>query len=97
MNQIICDAIRNRCVLKFTYHGHPRVAEPHAHGVNRRGNEVLCCYQTGGTSHSGRVLGWKLMEVDQIKPLIVTEKHFVGERSGYKKGDKRMSTIFCEL
>ncbi len=84
-------------MLKFTYHGHPRVVEPHAYGVNRRGNEVLCCYQTGGTSRSGKVPDWRLMRVDQIVSLTVTEEHFVGERIGYVKGDKRMSTIFCEL
>ena len=97
MNQIICDAIYNRCVLKFTYHGHPRVVEPHAYGLGRALNEVVRCYQTGGTSRSGKVPAWKLMAVDQIESLTVTKKHFVGVRNGYVKGDKGMSTIFCEL
>ena len=97
MNQIICDAIYNRCVLEFTYQGHPRVAEPHAYGLSLALNEVIRCYQTGGTSHSGNVPDWKLMRVNQIELLTVTEEHFVGERNGYQKGDKSMSTIFCEL
>jgi len=97
MNQIICDAIYNRCVLKFTYHGHPRVVEPHAYGLSRALNEVIRCYQTDGTSRSGKVPDWKLIRVDQIESLTVTEEHFVGERDGYVKGDKGMSTIFCEL
>ncbi len=83
MNQIICDAIHNRCVLKFTYEGHPRVVEPHAYGLSLAKNEVIRCYQTGGTSRSGRVPDWSLMKVNQIESLIVTEKHFVGERNGY--------------
>lgn len=97
MNQTICDAIYNRCVLKFTYKGHPRIVEPHAHGLSEAQNEVLRCYQTGGTSRSGKVPVWRMMEVDQIKSLTVTEEHFVGERDGYKRGDRDMSTIFCEL
>lgn len=97
MNQTICDAIHNRCVLKFTYHGHPRVVEPHAYGLSRARNEVICCYQTGGTSRSHKVPDLRLMEVDGIKSLTVTEEHFVGVRIGYRKGDKHMSTIFCEL
>lgn len=97
MNQIICNAIRNRCVLTFTYNGHPRVVEPHAYGLSRAKNEVIRCYQTGGTSDSGTVPRWRLMEVDQIEFLIVTEERFVGERIGYKRGDKHMPTIFCEL
>ena len=97
MNQIICDAIHNRCVLRFTYNGHPRVVEPHAYGLSRALNEVIRCSQTGGTSRSGKVPDWKLMVVGQIESLTVTEEHFVGARSGYAKGDRGMSTIFCEL
>ena len=97
MNQVICDAIRNRCVLKFTYDGHPRIVEPHAYGLSKKRNEVMRCYQTGGTSRYHKVPDWKLMEVTRIKFLTVTEEHFVGERDGYQRGDKHMSTIFCEL
>jgi len=97
MNPIICDAIRNRNVLTFMHDGHHREVEPHAYGLNRVDNEVLRCYQTHGTSHSGRVPDWKLLRVDRIEALIVTERHFVDERIGYVKGDRSMSTIFCEL
>ena len=97
MNQTICNAILNRHVLKFTYHGHPRVVQPHAYGLSRKGKEVIRCYQTGGTSDSDTVPPWRLMEVAQIESLAVTEELFVGVRIGYEKGDKHMSTIFCEL
>ncbi len=97
MNQVICGAIHNRCVLKFTYHGHPRVVEPHAYGLSRTRKEVIRCYQTGGTSRLEKVPDWRLMKVAQIESLNVTEEHFVGERPGYARGDKGMPTIFCEL
>ncbi len=97
MNQIIRDAVLNRSVLEFTYHGHPRIVEPHAYGLSLKQNEVVRCYQTGGTSDSGTVPCWRLMEIDEIESLSMTGQHFVGERIGYKKGDKGMSTIFCEL
>ena len=97
MNQVICDAIRNRCVLTFTYDGLYRIVEPHAYGLSRARNEVIRCYQTGGTSHSDKLPAWRLMKVAEIRFLAVTEQHFVGERDGYQKGDKDMSTIFCEL
>ena len=97
MNQGICDAIHNRCVMTFTYDGHLRIVEPHAYGLSRTLNEVIRCYQTGGTSRSGKLPAWRLMEVARIKSLTVTEEHFVGECLGYKRGDKHMSTIFCEL
>jgi len=97
MNQIICDAIHNRRMLTFIYDGCPRIVEPHAYGLSRQRNEILRCFQTGGTSRSGRIPDWRLMRVARIMSLIVTEEHFSGARHGYKKGDKNMSTIFCEL
>ena len=97
MNPMFCDAIHNRCVLTFIYDGHYRAVEPHAYGLSKARNEVMRCYQTGGTSRYHKVPDWKLMRVDRIKSLIVTEEHFEGERALYKKGDKDMSTIFCEL
>jgi len=96
MNQIICDAIRNRHVLELNYHGHSRTVEPHAHGLSLAGNEVMRCYQTGGTS-STKVPDWKLMVVDEIRLLVDTGICFSGTRPGYAKGDKGMSKIFCEL
>jgi hypothetical protein len=97
MNQQICNAIHNRCILTFTYDGHYRVVEPYAYGLSQTRSEVIRCYQMGGTSRSGKLPDWRLMEVAQIKFLTVTEEHFVGKRPGYKRGDKDMSTIFCEL
>ena len=82
MNQVICDAIRNKNVMTFTYHGRPRVVEPHAYGLSKRRNEVICCYQKGGTSRSGRVPCWRLMRLKEIKSLIVTEGHFASARLG---------------
>jgi hypothetical protein len=97
MNQTIRNAIHDRCVLSFTYDGCFRTVEPHAYGVTPAGHEVIRCYQTGGTSHSGKLPAWRLMKVAQMTFLVVTEQHFVGERPGYKRGDKHMSTIYCEL
>lgn len=97
LNQAICDAIKDRSILKFIYDGHFRVVEPYAYGLSLTGIEAIHCYQTEGTSDSGQVRAWKMMAVSEIKSLIVTEEHFSGERDGYTRGDKHMRTIFCEL
>ena len=97
MNQVICDAINNRSILKFHYDGQNRVVEPHAHGISTADNEVLRCYQVGGGSNSGEVPGWKMMTVNKISSLIVTENNFTGPRPGYRKGDRGMIRIYCEL
>ena len=96
MNQVICKAIQNKSVLKFTYQGHQRVVEPHAYGLSRARNEVIRCYQIGGTS-SSEIPAWKLFEVDEIESLKVTNEHFLKPHDGYSKGDKHMIEIYCEL
>ncbi|GAA0849915.1 hypothetical protein GCM10009080_55340 [Cupriavidus pauculus] len=96
MLQKIIDAIRNREVLSFTYDGFARVVEPHAVGVSRAGNNVLRCYQIQG-GHVTPGHEWDLCNIAKILGLSATGQRFVGERPGYKRGDKHMTTIFAEL
>lgn len=97
MNQIFCDAIHNRNILNFTYHGYPRIVEIYAYGLSKEGNEVIRCYQIGGSSDSGHIPFWRLFEVSEIKSLTVTREKFPSGRSGYRRGDRGMSRIYCEL
>jgi len=97
MNPIICQAIRERGVLTFYYDGHFRKVEPHTYGITTANHEELRCYQTRGSSRSGTVPGWHLMLVEKISSLVVVPEKFSGPRPGYQRGDKDMSTIFCEL
>lgn len=96
MLQVIIEAIQNRKVLSFTYSGIARVVEPHAVGVSRAGNEVLRCYQTQG-GHATTGHEWDLCEISKLSKLAFTGQHFVGERPGYRRGDKHMKTIYAEL
>ncbi|PKM42290.1 MAG: hypothetical protein CVV03_10225 [Firmicutes bacterium HGW-Firmicutes-8] len=97
MNQTICNAIRNRRLLSFTYDGYPRIVEPHAYGITTAGHEEIRCYQVRGTGSDGKSTGWHLMTVSKISGLTILEDSFSTARPGYKRGDKGMSTIFCEL
>jgi len=97
MNQVICQAIAERKLLEFTYDGYPRTVEPYCHGITTAGNEAIRCYQVAGGSSSGKVPGWHMMTTNKIVGLTVSQQTFPGQRPEYKKGDKGMSTIFCEL
>lgn len=96
MLQTIIDAINTRKVLSFTYDGFDRVVEPHAVGVSTAGNNVLRCYQTQG-GHVTPDHEWDLCDISKIFGLMTTGQNFVGERPGYRRGDKHMTTIFAEL
>lgn len=97
MNKTICQAIQEMKLLEFTFHGHRRVVEPHTHGIDRKGRESLSAYQVSGTSGSGGVPDWRLFRTSEISFLTLSQQKFSNRRSGYKKGDSRMSRIFCEL
>lgn len=96
MLQIIIDAIRNRKVLSFTYHNIARIVEPHAVGVSRTGHDALRCFQIQG-GHVTPGHEWDFCEISKISNLSATGQLFIGERPGYRRGDKHMTTIYAEL
>ena len=96
MDQRICSAIESKRVLSFNYDGLSRVVEPHAHGVSRRGNEVVRGFQTEGESSQG-TYGWKLFTVAKIESLQTSESSFDLLRPGYVRGDRGMDPVHCEV
>jgi hypothetical protein len=97
MNQTIAQGIKEKRHLSFTYDGYPRVVEPHAHGVTSTGKESLRCYQVRGSGKDPNGSPWHLMTVSKMMNLTVTEEYFPGPRPEYKKGDRHLSPIYCEL
>jgi len=98
MNIRICEAIKNRNILKFYYDNGVRIIEPYCYGIHKKtGNEVLRAYQISGFSKSGRVEGWKLFEVTKITGIENTKNDFQGDRIKYNSEDYDMSKVFCYL
>ncbi len=95
MNLLIIEAIRNRKVIEFTYDGESRTVEPHCHGLTTKGNEAIRAYQIDGYSSSGK-MGWKMYDVSKAESIQIRVDIFE-IRNDYKKGDKGMSEIYCEL
>ncbi len=93
----ICEAIRNRMVIRFYYHGGIRVVEPHCHGISTDENEVLRAYQIGGYSKSGQHVGWKLIAVKRIYGIQPEGTTFTANREGYEPNDCSMSSIHCAV
>lgn len=96
MNQDVIDAVGNLRVLELRYAGYTRTVEPHAYGRNKSGDEILRCYQTGGGSQSGERAGWKLLKVADMYAIQKLKVVF-RQRPDYKRNDKAMDYIFCQL
>jgi hypothetical protein len=96
MDTEICNAIRNKNVIEFHYDGELRVVEPHCYGVTTAGNDGLRAYQIDGYSSSGK-MGWKMYDLSKADDIIITDDSFSSPRAGYKRGDRGMSRIYCQL
>lgn len=97
MNQNVATAIREKRLLSFTYDNHQRVVEPHCYGLTRTGKEAIRCYQVRGTGKDPHGSPWHLMTMDKVGALQLLEETFATARDGYRRGDKGMATIYCEL
>lgn len=106
MLDTVIKAIRDRAELSFLYGGLVHTVEPHAVGLSLTGSNVLWCFQIqachltpGHITPDYTVVGyeWDLFELSQLADLHPTGRHFVGERFGYKRGNRHMKTIFAEL
>jgi hypothetical protein len=96
MNQMICQAIREKRIVELRYHGYSRIVEPYAHGRGRDGEGLLRCYQLRGGSESGERSGWKLLKTAEIFMLDLTDSIF-SPRPEYRRGDNAMEYIHCQI
>jgi hypothetical protein len=94
---IACQALQQGKVLELQYDGFSRCVEVHAVGISTAGHHVMCCWQTTGGSSSGERIGWKLMRLDEVRAAVISGQASVAPREGYRRGDKRMQRIICEL
>lgn len=72
-------AIEGKKIIRFSYKGKPRIAEPHILGICND-KEQLQAYQIGGSSSSGGLPEWRRFDVSSIKYVSITEKTFAGKR-----------------
>lgn len=92
----IREAIENRRLLEFRYDGGVRVVEPHCYGITSAGNEGLRAYQVSGHSTSGK-MGWKMFDLANASAITILDQNFDGPRPGYKRNDRQMKRIICQL
>jgi hypothetical protein len=96
MDTLIINAIKQKKLIEFQYDGESRTVEPHCYGVSTKGNEVIRAYQIRGFSSSG-TMGWKLYDLSKAGDIQVLNESFSKPRPDYKRGDKGMNEIYCEL
>lgn len=96
-DDIACVALKQGKLLELRYDGFVRSVEVHAVGRSRKGEIVIACWQVRGGSVSNEPVGWKLMKVAEVGSAVTTDEASQAPREGYRRGDRRMAEIFCEL
>ncbi len=88
----ICDAIKNKQRIEFLYHGKRRKGNPQCYGINKKGKEALRVHLIEGGSRPEQ-----MFLLDDTENFNIQREHFVNPGPNYRKGDKDMVHIFCEL
>ena len=79
VDALIHRAIAERRLLRCVFQGHERIGEPHDYGI-KNGRVELFLWQTGGTSRSGALPGWRVIHVVEAEDVAVLERRFPGRR-----------------
>jgi hypothetical protein len=94
---LVCEAIRKRALLKFEYHGGPRIVAPYCYGVSARGVEVLRGIQIRGFSASGGYGFGKLWAVRDMEHPRILDETFVPDDPDYNPSDRGMKQVYCRV
>lgn len=86
--------IYERRRISLIYDGRSRLVEPYALGISHAQNPVIRVWQISGASSSGEETGWKLLKLDKISSVTVTDAIFQPTRPGYNPNDKGMSRVY---
>lgn len=77
---LICEAIRCKKRLQFSYGNQTRVVEPHLFGRDSAEHDVLSAYPVRGYSESRQKPYWRFYLLGNIKLLTMLDESFPGPR-----------------
>jgi hypothetical protein len=92
-----CEALKNGSQVEIVYDGETRLIEFHTIGVSKDGRPIARVWQVQGGSKSGDSTGWKLLRLNDMQFVKIGNDQSNAPRSGYKRGDRAIFKIYCEL
>ncbi len=95
MQDLICQAIREKRLLELHYDGQSRRVAPHIYGIDATGDEVLTCYQVWGAS-DGVPAGWLSVHLANVGELRLTSKRFAPHPE-HQRRDGAIARVFCQV
>jgi hypothetical protein len=96
METLIGQALAERRRLKFKYHDHPRLVEPHAFGEVTGGRLAIVAWQVSGGSESGTSYGWRTFLLKEITGVKLTRDTFT-PRPEYRPETTQLKLVLAEV
>jgi predicted DNA-binding transcriptional regulator YafY len=95
METLIRQALAGQRRVKFNYHDHARVVEPHALGFVTEGRLAIVAWQVSGGSESG-TYGWRTFLLKEITGLKLTRDTFK-PRLEYRPETTQLKSVLAEV
>jgi hypothetical protein len=93
-----CEALNAGLCLEVSYDGYTRIVEVHAVGLSREGRWIMRVWQVAGGSQSGKDFGWKMMRLDEVTSVRLSDQKSMAPRPLYKCNDPEMlGGIKCQV
>jgi hypothetical protein len=99
MYQILCEAIRDRAVLRLSMtNGESRIVEPYRYGARANGQEFLNAFHRSEFGSDQGTKDVKTVPLAEIASASTTGETFTAPRAGYNRaGDRRIPEVFAEV
>ncbi len=94
--ELLRQALQERRVVQFRYHGYARLVEPHALGHVTEGRLALLGWQLSGGSASEPPPGWRTFVLAEIEWLEPGRKTFT-PRPDYRPETTKLKPIAAEV
>jgi hypothetical protein len=90
-------AIANKRLIRFTYQGATRVAEPHDYGMRDGVDKVLAYQREKAGRKDQRARGWRSLDTTKIQDCIVLEDSFSGTRERADQQHLRWDVLYARV
>lgn len=94
-NQLLWQAIEQRRMIRFLYHGKERIVEPHDHGI-RNGSVQLLGRQTAGVNRRPLPC-WLTVKTAEMLDLTMLDETFPGGRPTPSGQHIEWDTLFIRV
>jgi hypothetical protein len=90
-------AIANKRMIRFTYEGAERIAEPHDYGVRDGAAKVLAFQRRKAGRTDRNVRGWRWLELPKIENCSVLEATFSGTREAADQDHHHWDVLYARV